>query len=583
MSAAPDNNGGYNDCPPSGGGGGRGKKKDDDNHLSLKTAAAGRIAADTDSTTTGSTVDNSAAAAGGRGHGKLEDDDNHPSFNTTAADRIATAADSTADNSATTADSTPTESTVENLVDAAAAAPLEPSVDQIVQHIADLEMATQNSIRDSAGAYSIVPGESAMRRDINDVGNDENDSGTASDPPSEVQVYDLHNLPPNIDIIAEATLVEDDRHGSGTNDVGTFGLHWGDEPPRGGAYDDSASVAISALTDPALVAAGITESQSPPIETHDDEERGESARANIVVHAIPMDGPLACLETKSGKIAASIALLSIAVLAIGLILGLTQGNRNTPKSIVLPDNKRRTNTTVITYTTNNFCIAGVPQMFYNNYPSICTEDELRLGGTLQQAIAIALDKESNRVVRIPYHPIDVSIVNAGIVRGEIPADSPVTWEMINQTLPFSRNTIAYLELTAGDLVKVIRNAVNHVSHVVPLVHEWTAAYPYASGLRYAVDLSAENEKVSSIQVFDRFLQEWISLDTNHTKQRTYWVVTNSFIAGGGDKYLEDVEPLSLEMTDIGYNDALVSYLRSLDADWSPPSLEEMSTTSWVGL
>ena len=47
--------------------------------------------------------------------------------------------------------------------------------------------------------------------------------------------------------------------------------------------------------------------------------------------------------------------------------------------------------------------------------------------------------------------------------------------------------------------------------------------------------------------------------------------------------MEDVEPLSLEITDIGYNDALVVYLRSLDADWSPPSLEEMSTTSFVAV
>ena len=104
--------------------------------------------------------------------------------------------------------------------------------------------------------------------------------------------------------------------------------------------------------------------------------------------AIPKDGPLAFLETKSGKIAASIALLLIVVLATGLGVVLMR-NRDTPKPIVLPENKRRTNTTVITYSTDNFCIAGVHQMFYNKYPSLYTEGELKLGGTLQQAIAIA--------------------------------------------------------------------------------------------------------------------------------------------------------------------------------------------------
>mmetsp|Transcript_1226 Transcript_1226/g.2612 ORF Transcript_1226/g.2612 Transcript_1226/m.2612 type:complete len:539 (-) Transcript_1226:1602-3218(-) len=514
---------------------------------------------------------------------------------------------------------------------AAGADQLEPSSDKRIsssqqQHVADLERATQNSIRDSVGAFSMVPGERATRREGHEDNNENNNGSDLSpvpDSPSGFQVYNMQNLPANIDIIAEATLVEDDWNHS---DVDTLGLHREDVPPPGGAYDDTVSVAVSAITNPAMAhddaaaatvrtrrnddSSETTGSQSPhhnPLQAtvttasmamassaHDDEERGETldgteqshaTRSTIVVHATPVkEGPLAFLQEKSGKIAASIAVILIVVLAIGLGVGLTANNRNNQDEvpsdttpIVLPKDD------VLTYTTDSFCIAGVPQVFYSNYPSYCTEDELKLGGTLQQAIAIAQDIQSNRQVRIPYHPFDVSILNAGSVRAELPADSPVTLEMINNVLPFPNNTISYLELTAGDLVKVIRNAVNYVTLVVPLQGIYTAAYPYSSGLRYDVDLSAEDEKVSSVMVFDKFLGEWISLGTNYTEQRTFWVVTNNYIAQGGDGYLKGVEPLSLEITDVGYKDALVNHLRNLDGDWSPPSLEEMSTTSFTGI
>ena len=226
------------------------------------------------------------------------------------------------------------------------------------QHRADVERATRNSIRDSVGAYSIVPGERATRRDIRNVENSRHGHGeNESDPPSGFQLFNAQNLPPNIDIIAEATLVEDNRSDdSRTDAVDTLGLHWEDTPQLGGAYDDSASVAMSAITAPTVARdvndissgsrttgsgqsphhcpqhATVTTmmSTAPPV----DEERGETqgthtTQSSELVHATPVnDGPLAFLETKGGKIAASIAVISIVVLAIGASVGLTVGNKN---------------------------------------------------------------------------------------------------------------------------------------------------------------------------------------------------------------------------------------------------------------
>ena len=59
------------------------------------------------------------------------------------------------------------------------------------------------------------------------------------------------NLPPNIFIIAEATLVveeqEEDHQGNKDHEANTLGLYWDKEADRGGDMDNSASVAISAI------------------------------------------------------------------------------------------------------------------------------------------------------------------------------------------------------------------------------------------------------------------------------------------------------------------------------------------------
>jgi len=110
----------------------------------------------------------------------------------------------------------------------------------------DIAQATRNSLRDAVGAFPVAgPGiESNNTNNYNHSGHN----------------YTNDNLPPNIDIIAEATLVvqeEDDPAIANDNEdnetstgVDTLGLRWDDEARLGGAADDSASVAISAITTP---------------------------------------------------------------------------------------------------------------------------------------------------------------------------------------------------------------------------------------------------------------------------------------------------------------------------------------------
>ena len=39
----------------------------------------------------------------------------------------------------------------------------------------------------------------------------------------------------------------------------------------------------------------------------------------------------------------------------------------------------------------------------------------------------------------------------------------------------------------------------------------------------------------------------------------------------------------MNVTDIGFTEEVVNYLRDLEGDWEPPELDEMSTTSFVAI
>ena len=138
----------------------------------------------------------------------------------------------------------------------------------------DIAQATRNSLRDAVGAFPVAgPG---IERNNNNNHNYTND-----------------NLPPNIDIIAEATLVvqeEDDPAIANDNEdnetsagVDTLGLRWDDEARLGGAADDSASVAISAITTPYTPA---PHPSAPSVTTQELESNPQALPNAQVQHSI---------------------------------------------------------------------------------------------------------------------------------------------------------------------------------------------------------------------------------------------------------------------------------------------------------
>lgn len=217
-----------------------------------------------------------------------------------------------------------------------------------------------------------------------------------------------------------------------------------------------------------------------------------------------------------------------------------------------------------------------------------------LGGTLQQAVAIAQRRphpfceevqegSPTQESLIGWHKChitnviaDISLVNGGAVLGEISANSPITREMVWNILPFTDNTVAYIQLRGGDIANVLENAIAFVTSESPLNPYLQGAYPYASGLKFDVDLTSKDKKVSNVQVLVGNTGEYAPIELSSS----YWMVTNNWIAGNGDGYLDGITPLQVVSTKLGYTREFEEFLTALEGRWEPPTIDEMSTVSF---
>ncbi len=541
---------------------------------------------------------------------------------------------------------------------------------EALQYREDLEQATRNSIQENVGAYSVVPGSVPSRREAGDMNVISSTTGGSTAPRQEATDSSMNinavNLPPNIDIIAEATLVvqdeedgdydveaqedgddydEGEEDGEEGDDADTLGLSPNMTPALGGAMDNDGVSVVSAMTNPTVLESGtvvsspirgdivvprrrsIDSSLMPLVSSTPDsgcavpDASVSVIRAhceNSVVHGsaaaaapdnlgtvyeaeIIEDGPLHVLRSKSGKVMCSVSIAIILILSLGLAFGLrmnssttTDGSSSSP--IIVDEDLDE----VLNYSGGNFCNSGAPQLFFDQYPSYCTKEEITLGGTIQQAVAIAQRRPHPYCVEVEdgvktseslygWHVCSVtnvspqiSLLNGGAVRGEIPDNTPITREMVRYILPFTADTITFIQLKGSDVVKVLENALAYVTGESPLNPYLQAGYPYASGLKFDVDLTADT-KVSNVKVSNNNLpgydMERFSnpIDFN----QTYWVVTNQWIANNGDGYLTDVTPLQVVPTELGYTQELERFLTDLSPEkWIPPIMDEMSTMSF---
>jgi len=124
---------------------------------------------------------------------------------------------------------------------------------------------------------------------------------------------------------------------------------------------------------------------------------------------------------------------------------------------------------------------------------------------------------------------DIGFQNAGGVRVNIP-QGDFTIANAYTLLPFS-NTMVVLTLTGQEIIDSLEEGLSNVLDN----RGSTGAYPYAAGLRYAVDTSKpKGSRISNVEVNPRLAGSWAPINLS----ASYGMVTNDFLAAsGGDGYV----------------------------------------------
>lgn len=221
---------------------------------------------------------------------------------------------------------------------------------------------------------------------------------------------------------------------------------------------------------------------------------------------------------------------------------------------------------VIATVTEDLCLERIPGQ---GRSSICdVADTAENGGDIQQLVTEAF--------RVRSRNSDIALQNAGGVRIDIPAGD-FTIADAYTLLPFA-NTIVNMEMTGAEVTQVLEEAITFALDP----EGSTGAYPYASGLRFDVDLTAaEGSRVTNHEVKPTGTDEWVPIDPT----ATYTVATNSFIAAGRDGYLTFgtvSEDGRAEDTLLDYAQSFIDYVEDEAAgELSKLPTSEYSTQNFV--
>jgi len=143
----------------------------------------------------------------------------------------------------------------------------------------------------------------------------------------------------------------------------------------------------------------------------------------------------------------------------------------------------------------------------------------------------------------------IALQNSGGIRASLDAGE-VTLGEIMTILPF-QNTLSTFKVTGQQLLTAIENGVSEVE-------DNAGRFPQVSGMRYTFDPSkpANEGRVTSIEIDED--GSWKPLDLN----KTYGMVSNNFIRGGGDGY--KVFRSASEIYDFGPDlaDVVANYIKA---------------------
>ena len=126
------------------------------------------------------------------------------------------------------------------------------------------------------------------------------------------------------------------------------------------------------------------------------------------------------------------------------------------------------------------------------------------------------------LARVKDQGISIAIQNGGGLRASIAAGQ-VTMGDVLGVLPF-QNTLSTFQATGATVLAALENGLSQID-------EGAGRFPQVAGLRYVFDPAAEaGARLVRAEVMEGDV--WVALDPG----RTYGVVTNNYMRGGGDGY-----------------------------------------------
>jgi 5'-nucleotidase/UDP-sugar diphosphatase len=204
----------------------------------------------------------------------------------------------------------------------------------------------------------------------------------------------------------------------------------------------------------------------------------------------------------------------------------------------------------------NLCLRRVPgtkrDVTRSSLGDVCNLDPrvIAHGGDIQQLVAQAFLEQGQR-----FGGADIALQNGGGVRVDI-AKGDITVGRIYTLLPF-KNTLVRLRMTGAQVKAALEDSMTFLL----AASGNTGTYPYTAGLRFDVDLNQPaGQRVSNLQVWRN--NAWAPLDLN----ATYRVITNNFLADGGDGYatLKAITGDAREDTFLDYADSFLQYVKARD-------------------
>ncbi|MGF9692173.1 5'-nucleotidase C-terminal domain-containing protein [Rhizobium sp. 0TCS1.26] len=142
----------------------------------------------------------------------------------------------------------------------------------------------------------------------------------------------------------------------------------------------------------------------------------------------------------------------------------------------------------------------------------CRAKECTMGNLLADA----------QLDRVKDQGITISIQNGGGLRASIDAGEITMGEVLT-VLPF-QNTVATFQIKGADLVTALENGVSQID-------DGGGRFPQVAGMKFSFDKSKPvGSRISDVQVKEG--DAFVAMDP----AKTYGVVTNNYVRGGGDGY-----------------------------------------------